>query len=304
MSPHRTRREFLGLATAGLAVAAGCSRDRDTGASTGSGPVKITHLFGGTTVPGPPKRVVSAGLTEQDDLLAVGVVPIAVTRWLGYPSGVGPWAQSKLGDAKPALLDLDNGIQVDAIAALKPDLIVAINAGLDADTYTKLSAIAPTIAQSGSEAYFEPWKQQADTVGRAVYNGPDMTRAVEDVEGRFTAAAHPAFANRSVALMNVSTPVDLRADVVSGWRTEFLTAMGFTVASDPANADVVIWCTDTAEQRTALLADPAVAGLRATRQGRSVFTPGDLTAAIAFASPLSYPVVADQLPALLAKALT
>ena len=59
------------------------------------------------------------------------------------------------------MLSLADGIQVDQIAALKPDLIVATNAGLDADTYAKLSAIAPTIAQSGPNAFFEPWKDQA-----------------------------------------------------------------------------------------------------------------------------------------------
>jgi hypothetical protein len=32
-------------------------------------------------------------------------------------------------------LNLDNGIQVEKIAALKPDLIVATDAGVDADTY-------------------------------------------------------------------------------------------------------------------------------------------------------------------------
>jgi iron complex transport system substrate-binding protein len=37
--------------------------------------VTISHAFGQTTIPAPRKRVVSAGYTEQDDLLAVGVVP-------------------------------------------------------------------------------------------------------------------------------------------------------------------------------------------------------------------------------------
>lgn len=69
------------------------------------------------------------------------------------------------------MLNLDNGIQVDQIAALKPDLIVAVNAGLDADTYKKLSAIAPpTIAQSGYDAFFEPWKDQAAAVGTAFFS--------------------------------------------------------------------------------------------------------------------------------------
>lgn len=96
----------------------------------------IPHVFGETTIPAPPKRVVSAGYTGQDDLLAVGVVPIAVTNWFGdQPFAVWPWAQPKLGDAKPVVLNLDNGIPVDQIARLKPDLIVATNAGVDADTY-------------------------------------------------------------------------------------------------------------------------------------------------------------------------
>ena len=100
--------------------------------------------------PGATQRVVSAGFTEQDDLLALGVIPIAVTEWFGAePFGVWPWAQSALGDAQPMMLNLNDGIQTEPIAALKPDLIVAINAGRDEDTYKKLSAIAPTVPQSG-----------------------------------------------------------------------------------------------------------------------------------------------------------
>lgn len=285
-------------------MAAGCSKSGDSG--NGSRPVTVRHVFGETTVPAPPARVVSAGLTDADDLLAVGVVPIAVTRWLGdRPSGLWPWAQAKLGDATPAVLNPDNGIQVDAIANLKPDLIVAVNAGLDSDTYKKLSDIAPTIAQSGGDAFFEPWKDQAAAIGRAVYRGDEMDQQISAVEQNFAAVAqaNPGFKDRTVALMNVETPVDPVTDAVSGWRTDFLAAMGLRVTGSAADADAVIWCVDNDDQRTALLADPAVAKLSATKQGRTVFTTPELAAAIAYASPLSYPVVADQLPGLLAKAL-
>src|SRR5262249_23662555 len=147
-----SRRGFLQLAgTAGL-LAAGCSSRKPPSKPADAGSVTITHLFGKTVIKQPPKRVVSAGFTEPDDLLAVGVVPIAVTNWWGAePFAVWPWAQAKLGDARPVVLNLDNGIQVDQIAGLKPDLIVAINAGLDADTYQKLSAIAPTVPQAGDD---------------------------------------------------------------------------------------------------------------------------------------------------------
>ncbi len=310
---------------AGLAFTAACSRGDTSGA--GSQGVTVTHVFGETVIPAPPSRVVSAGLTEQDDLLAVGVVPIAVTNWFGdQPSGVWPWARPKLGDAKPAALNLDNGIQVDAIAALKPDLIVAVNAGLDAETYKKLSAIAPTIAQSGGEAFFEPWKDQATAVATAVFKKDEMGRLIDAVDAKFAAAgqANPSFRDRTAVLLEGRFTGDAVTATVGGWRTDFLSALGLAVpesvkglqASGQAaipraelaavvdSADVLIWCTDSDAEQAALQADPTVADLRATTMKRNVFTPAELSAAIAFASPLSYPLVADQLPPLLARTLS
>ena len=74
-----SRRSFLTV-TAGAAVVAACSSPKP-GEVAKDGSVTVKHIFGETKVPAPPKRVVSAGFTEQDDLLAVGIVPIAVTDW-------------------------------------------------------------------------------------------------------------------------------------------------------------------------------------------------------------------------------
>ena len=304
----------------------GYDHGKTSGGGDGKG-VIVKHVFGETTVPAPPTRVVSAGLTEHDDLLAVGVVPVAVTNWFGdEPFGVWPWAQDKLGSAKPVLLNLDNGIQIDAIGKLKPDLIVAVNAGLDAETYRKLSEIAPTIAQSGGEAFFEPWKEQAAAVAAAVFQTDEMTRLIATVGEKFASAAqaNPSFKNRTAVLLDGRFTGDTVTATVGGWRSEFLTTMGLTIPESikgfPADggqilitrkelpaavegADVLIWCTDSEAEQSALQADPAVAELRATAMTRNVFAPADLSAAIAYASPLSYPLVADRLPPLLARAL-
>lgn len=304
---------------------AACSPTR--GGDGSGGPAVIKHVFGETTVPTPPKRVVSAGLTEQDDLLAAGVVPVAVTNWFGdQPWGVWPWAQPRLGSAKPTLLNSDNGIQVDQIAALKPDLIVAVNAGLDGETYRKLSTIAPTIAQSGGDAFFEPWKDQARSVARAVFKSDVMNTLIDTVDERFNAVAeaNTAFRDRSAVLLSGAISGGTVTATADGWRTEFLTAMGFRVpdnirelAGSDGNAvipltelagavqgtDILIWTTDSDAEQAALLADPNIATLRATRLNRNVFTGKDLTGAIAFASPLSYPVVAERLPPMLARTL-
>ena len=314
MRDQWSRRGFFGLcgAAGGAALLAACSSgDHPDGGAPG--PATIAHLFGETTVPEPPKRVVCAGYTGQDDLLALGVVPIAITNWFGdQPFAVWPWAQQRLGDAEPTVLDLDNGIAVAQIAELKPDLIIATNAGVDADTYQKLSAIAPTVPQSGRDAFFEPWKTQAAAIGQAVHQAQQMRALVDGVDARFAevAAAHPGFKGKTVLLLagrldhgNVATS--------SGWRTEFLARMGLTLADAPAviehdrigsvlpAADVLIWTTDSDDERGALLDDPDIAAY----ESRSVFTTKEQAGAIAFASPLSYPLVADQLPGLIAKVI-
>ncbi len=286
----------------------------------------ITHLFGQTVIKEPPKRVVSAGYTEQDDLLAVGVVPIAVTNWFGdQPFAVWPWAQPKLGSAQPVVLSLDNGIPVDQIAGLKPDLIVAINAGVDADTYQKLSAIAPTVPQSDGDAFFEPWKDQATTIGQAVFQ-PDQTKSLIDaVDKKFVAVAqkNSQWTGKKALLMQGSLWQGTVVATTAGWRTDFLNQMGLVIADSIRpfetdhraviprdhvkavldSADVLIWTTGSPDDQKALLADPDVAASQATSQNRHIFTTKDQAGAIAFASPLSYPLVADQLPPLIGKIL-
>ncbi len=61
--------------------------------------------------------------------------------------------------------------------------------------------------------------------------------------------------------------------------------------------ELLIWTTESEDDQLALLANADVAALRS----RSLFTTLDQAGAIAFASPLSYALVADQFPPLIAK---
>jgi iron complex transport system substrate-binding protein len=319
-----SRRGFLsaGAATGLLALVACSSQQKPSASTSPNGSVTISHAFGETTIPAPPKRVVSAGFTGQDDLLALGVVPVAVTNWFGdQPFGVWPWATAKLGNAKPVVLNLDNGIQVQQIAGLKPDLIIATDAGLDQDTYQKLAAIAPTLPQTGGDAFFEPWKDQATAIGEAVFQSGQMKSLIGGVDKAFAAVAdkYPHFKNKRVLLLQGRFH---EGDVVAttGWCAEFLTQMGLAVPENVTamsddqqralisrdkikstldGADVLIWLTENEKDEAALMANPDAAAARS----RSVFTSKDQAGAIAYASPLSYPLVADQLPSLIANIL-
>lgn len=323
-----SRRGFFGVAAgAGVLAVSACGNDEQQGGNPGDGPVKVAHAFGETEIAARPTRVVSAGFTEQDDLLAVGVVPIAVTDWFGAePLGVWPWAQAKLGQAQPVVLSLADGIQVQQIAAMNPDLIVATNAGLDRDTYTQLSEIAPTIAQSGGDAFWEPWKIQAVTIGGAVFAHDEMQSLIDTIDQSFTTAGenNPNLAGKKVFRLQGTFTGDDVVVTLPGWRTEFLTQLGLAVPDAAAEyargdyayipradigpvldeADVLIWETESDVDQATLLADPNIAALKATRENRNVFTTKELTGAMAFSSPLSLPVVAAQLPPLLSAALS
>ena len=301
MPASLSRRGFLALTAGAAAFVAAC--ESKPGEVAGDGSVTVKHVFGETKVPAPPKRVVSAGLTDADDLLAVGVVPVAVTDWFGgEPFGVWPWAQPKLGGAQPVVLNLVDGIPVEQIATLRPDLIVATNAGLDRDTYNKLTAIAPTIAQSGQDAFFEPWKVQASAIGQAVFKHDEMQSLIADIEEKFAAVGtnNPQFANKRVLLAQGRLVDGEIERLTPAWRSDFLTAMGLTVADDADSADVLIWATESDEEQAALVADPALAK---RDPKRNVFTGKELAGAIAYASTLSYPLVTDRLPGLIATAL-
>ena len=302
----------MALAAGPAAVVTACRSD-PPGTIADDGSVTVDHAFGETKVPAPPTRVVSAGLTGQDCLLAVGVVPVGVTEWFGgQPFAVWPWAVPALGTAQPAVLNLDGGINFEAITALNPDLIIAANAGLDQDTYTRLSNVAPTIAQAGQDAFFEPWKDQATAIGAAVFKHDQMQQLIADIDTRFSTLGTetPAFKGKRALLLQGSLDDGDLVTTPAGWRTEFLTQMGLEIPEVDATvprdrmadvlggADVLIWTADDAET-AALTADPIVA-----EQGpRNVFTGRDLAAAIAFSSPLSLPLVADQLPPMLRTAL-
>ena len=312
--------------TAGVTLVAACGSDKP-GTVADDGSVTVKHVFGETKIPSPPSRVVNAGFTGQDDLLALGVVPIAVTEWWGgEPFAVWPWAQPKLGPTQPVVLSLADGIQVDQIAGLKPDLIVATNAGLDQDTYDRLTAIAPTIPQSGREPFFEPWKDQATIIGKAVFKADEMSVLIAGVDDKFVTAGknNPQFADKKVILLQGTFLQDSVVATLAGWRTDYLTQMGFVIpdsingyARDDHRAfiprtemvavldttDVLIWSTESDADNAALAADPDVQRLKATFNDANIFTGKELSGAIAFASPLSYPVVADRLPPQLAQAL-
>ena len=134
-------------------------------------PVVIQHKFGETVVESPPERVITVGFSEQDPVLALGVIPVAIREWFGgHPHAVWPWAQDELGDGTPEVLTMAYGdLNYELLASLNPDLMIATHAGITEEEYALLAAIAPTLPETAEyPAFGVPWHAQTVLIGAAM----------------------------------------------------------------------------------------------------------------------------------------
>ncbi|SDY96796.1 iron complex transport system substrate-binding protein [Amycolatopsis xylanica] len=320
------RKTALALCALLLTAACGTPANQTTAApgasaaEAGAFPATVEHKYGSTTVKAEPRRVLTVGLTEQDALLALGVVPIATTEWFGgYPGAIGPWAKDKLGSAPlPQVLPGGEVPAYEKIAALHPDLIIAQYSGLTQEQYDKLSKMAPVIAQPKAYPdYGVGWQEATKNVGVAVGKPAQARKLVDDLEAKFAGirAQHPEFAgatglmatmwegyfvygsqdprSRVLASLGFKPPAGLD-DVMGGKFGATLSAE----RTDLLNADALVWIVEGLEPgRAQLTKDPLYGGLRVAKEKRDVLvdSPTDYGRALSFVSVLSLPFVLDRL---------
>lgn len=291
-------------------------------------PVTIEHKFGSTTVPAEPTRVLAIGFSEQDPVLALGVVPVAVREWFGEkPHAVWTWAQDELGDGTPEVLTMPFGeLNFETVLALKPDLIVATHSGITEEEYEALAQIAPTLAQPAAYPDFGvPWQEQTRLIGQALGRADEAEKVVSEVEAQIAAArkAHPEFEGKTVAW--AMPAADAGQFWVVGANTpplRFLSDLGFaypdTVAEvvgeqdsaqisserlDLLDVDLLIVRAETPEERTTIESNPLFQELAVVREGRVLFFVGSddpIYGALSFSTALSLPFAVEELVPLLA----
>jgi iron complex transport system substrate-binding protein len=291
----------------------------------GAFPVTIEHKFGSTTLEEAPKRVVVAGLREQDSLLALGIVPVGTTEWYGeHPGAIFPWAEEALGDApRPKVLPFEDGIQYEQIAALRPDLILAVYSGLTDKDYETLSRIAPTVAQPpGQVDWGSSWQDEILTVGRAVGKPKEAERLRDEAEAQLAAAAkaHPEFKDQTAAVATPHQGVYVYGPQDA--RSRLLVDLGFTFPEELKNVGGADFGGQLSQEKLELLdvgalvwfADPGPAAkiredrvyrrLAVRTEGRDIFLAenGTLYEATSFISVLSIPLLVDELVPKLAAA--
>jgi iron complex transport system substrate-binding protein len=307
------------------ACGGGTSAPSESGATPraadgGAFPVTIEHSLGSTVIPAAPQRVLSLGYTDQDTILALGVVPVAIREFTGNrPSATWPWASDRLQGQQPQVLSGE--INIETIAALQPDLIVALSAGLTQEQYDTYSEIAPTITQPvGSSPFQTAWQEATREIGAALGRSEQAEQLVTDLEARFAAvrAQYPQFAGRPAAIAAASSngPGSYFVWTSEDNRGRFLGSLGFTVpatfdelAGDQFYAeisaerfdlldqnDVVAWITIPGTENAAVDQQPGFPALRVGREDRVLSLTEEQGVALSFSSVLSLPALLDTLP--------
>lgn len=168
---RRTLLSGATVITAGALTAAltGCqSSGTDTvgqrggsdGTKSPAAPSSVRHKFGTTSVPSGVERVVTVGWNDQDSVLPFGIVPVGVRGWFDNYDTL-PWVK-QVTDGKKLKVTSTDEIDFEAIAAARPELILAIYETIDKSTYRRLSQIAPTVVQPDGHP------DEETTLGRAV----------------------------------------------------------------------------------------------------------------------------------------
>jgi iron complex transport system substrate-binding protein len=318
------------LAVAALALTAcsgGTASDEgsgDSGSSSAAFPVTVTTEFGDVTVDEKPVRVVALGWGDAETALALGVQPVGASDWLGFGGeGVGPWAEG-LYDTAPKIIETLEP-SYEAIAALKPDLILDTKSSGDQERYDKLSSIATTIGvPEGKTSYLTTMEEQMNLVSSALGlkgEGDDLLAEV-DATYEEAAAAHPEWKGLT-ATAATKTSEGWGAYVEGSERVAFLERLGFVqspkiaelptssggftvdVSSeqlDLLDADLIV-AFPIFIPTTEITDDPLWAAVPAVAAGHSVVIDGDISSAYSLGTTLAAKYSIENLVPIIADAL-
>ena len=295
-------------------------------------PVTVEHALGTTVIPAKPVRVATVAWANHEVPLALGVVPVGMARAnFGDDDGDGilPWVSARLAELDapaPVLFDEGDGIDFEAVAATRPDIILAAYSGLSRADYDMLSQIAPVIAYPES-AWATDWRQmiRMNSAGLGMAAQGDALIAETEALIGETLSRHPQLAGKSAMFVTHLDTTDL--STVSFYtdndtRVKFFKDLGLVSPQSVTDASAAgLFAGKVSAERidafddvdivvtygglllaAAIRSDPLFANMPAVRNDAIVFLGSDPVGTAANPTPLSIPYVLDDYVGMLARA--
>ncbi|MEA2117150.1 ABC transporter substrate-binding protein [Halovibrio sp. HP20-50] len=152
-----------------LAISAAQARTLDT-------------AFGDVEVEGTPERVVTLYEGALDAALAAGITPLGAVTTRGGDN-VAEYVEAHLGNDRPAIMGVVREINIEAVLAQQPDLILA-PAQLSDEQYQLLAQIAPTVVPHTQPLAADNWEAEARLYGQALNRAGAIDEAIAAVDQR------------------------------------------------------------------------------------------------------------------------
>ncbi|HEV7306063.1 iron-siderophore ABC transporter substrate-binding protein [Ensifer sp.] len=179
-------------------------------------PITIKHAFGTTVLEKKPDRVATVAWANHEVPLALGIVPVGMARAnFGDDDGDGvlPWVTARLDELKaekPVLFDEGDGIDFEAVAATRPDVILAAYSGLSQADYDTLSAIAPVVAYPDAP-WSTDWRETIRLNSTGLGMAADGEALITSIEADIarTLAGHPELKGKSAMFITHLSSWDL-----------------------------------------------------------------------------------------------
>ena len=165
------------------------------------GPVTVEHSFGTTVVEGVPERIVSLDGQWTDVMVALEAPLVGAATDPDVDGGRYPWQDGIPEGVEP--IEVTDAVPVEAVAALRPDLVVVSWAATDEATYDLLSQVAPTIPMLG-DAPVDRWQDMAAVAGDVLGRPDEAAALVDEVDQLLAdvAAELPGLEGRTYAMAN------------------------------------------------------------------------------------------------------
>ncbi|MFT4160098.1 iron-siderophore ABC transporter substrate-binding protein [Shinella sp.] len=201
-------------------------------------PIVIHHAFGTTTITKKPQRVATVAWANHEVPLALGVVPVGFAAAnFGDDDGDGllPWVAERLkelGGKTPVLFDEGDGIDFEAVAATRPDVILAAYSGLSQADYDTLSQIAPVVAYPQS-AWSTDWREMIRLNSAGLGMAPEGEALITRIEKEIadTVAGYPILKGKSAIFVTHLDVTDLSTVnfyTANDTRVKFFADLGLT----------------------------------------------------------------------------
>ncbi len=150
-------------------------------------PITVTHDRGEITFEKPAERIIVFSEEFIELFIALDLAPVGVAAWRNEPTGetftVLPYLEQVIPGAPIYLAG--NEPNLEAIAALQPDLILHHDYADDTDLYDSLAQIAPTMAYSG--ATVGGWKRAIRGLAQATGRSDRAEAVIADYDTRLAA---------------------------------------------------------------------------------------------------------------------